>query len=346
MTQETDEKKPNRFGVAVVLLLAVVFFSLLALIFLFGRGERPERPGDAGEATELMVVPPRVRIRTQPSAQAPVLENAVRGERLTVEEERGAWVLVRTSKGTRGWADRAYLERPSDYERRLARAAEIRKLPSLAGVVAQRAPLFSGPGPFYPIVGELLPEREVKVYTRDHDFYAVESEGMIAYADVSAIDLSDTVGDARFEVAVSDQVEPAQLDAPPLTTTVVEREPAHEPEPPAAVEPPPVPRPRPDRIGVWASVPPGGKAPEIIRRATPRYPPAARRAGAEGTVVLRAIVRQDGRVDEVEILRDLPFGLGEAARDAVRDWRFSPATYQGQPIDVYYTVTVHFRMPR
>ena len=60
--------------------------------------------------------------------------------------------------------------------------------------------------------------------------------------------------------------------------------------------------------------------------------------------MIRAIVRKDGRVDEAEIMRDLPWGLGEAARAAVRQWRFLPATYQGDPIDVYYTVTVRFRL--
>jgi TonB family protein len=44
------------------------------------------------------------------------------------------------------------------------------------------------------------------------------------------------------------------------------------------------------------------------------------------------------------IIRDQPNGLGDAAADAVRRWRFAPATYQGRPIDVYYTVTVNFKL--
>ena len=50
------------------------------------------------------------------------------------------------------------------------------------------------------------------------------------------------------------------------------------------------------------------------------------------------------RLDNVEILKDLPYGLGDAAREAVEQWRFRPATYRGEPIDVYYTVTVNFRL--
>jgi protein TonB len=95
---------------------------------------------------------------------------------------------------------------------------------------------------------------------------------------------------------------------------------------------------------VYAVVPAGGTQPEEVDRVVPRYPPMARRAGVGGSVVIRGIVRRDGRIDDVEIIKDLPYGLGDAARDAVRRWRFRPATYRGEPIDVYYTVTVNFRL--
>ena len=70
----------------------------------------------------------------------------------------------------------------------------------------------------------------------------------------------------------------------------------------------------------------------------------ARRAGIQGAVVVRGIVRRDGTIDNVEVIKDLPQGLGDAAAEAVRRWRFRPATYRGEPIDVYYTVTVNFRL--
>ena len=95
---------------------------------------------------------------------------------------------------------------------------------------------------------------------------------------------------------------------------------------------------------VYPAVPPGGTQPAVIDRTMPRYPMEARIKGIEGPVVIRAIIRRDGTVDDPQILRDLPEGLGEAAARAVRRWRFRPATYQGEPIDVYYTVTVNFRL--
>jgi periplasmic protein TonB len=76
----------------------------------------------------------------------------------------------------------------------------------------------------------------------------------------------------------------------------------------------------------------------------PRYPSSARRRGIGGAVVVRGIVRRDGTIDNVEIIKDLPDGLGQEARRAVSRWRFRPATYRGEPIDVYYTVTVNFRL--
>src|SRR6185295_15121622 len=109
-------------------------------------------------------------------------------------------------------------------------------------------------------------------------------------------------------------------------------------------EQPPQPQPASPQTSVYAAVPLRGTQPEEVDRVVPRYPMAARAAGAGGRVVIRGIVRRDGTIDNVEILKDLPYGLGEAARDAVEQWRFRPATYRGEAIDVYYTVTVNFRL--
>jgi len=99
-----------------------------------------------------------------------------------------------------------------------------------------------------------------------------------------------------------------------------------------------------DGVGVYAEVPPGGTQPEELDRVMPRYPKSAREKGITGPVVVRGIVRKNGTIDDVEVIRELPEGLSEAAREAVAQWRFRPATYQGNPIDVYYTVTVNFRL--
>jgi TonB family protein len=326
-------------GLLVVVALAAIFFALLGLIVLKS-DNRKAGPEDKPTET-LTVLPLRIRIRTEPNARAPVVATATSGERLTMLEDRGAWVRVQTADELAGWAERANLERTAEQQRRLKRYEAIRRLPALKGEVAERASLYAGPGIFYPVVGSLSDGTAVTVYTRDHDFYAVQQGTGIAYADVDAIDLSSS-GTHQLEVpSTARGVPPADTagTAPPVADTAVA-------EPPPLSEP--VPEPQPETIerttGVYSAVPPGGTQPEELDRAIPRYPMAARRASVQGPVVIRGIVRRDGTIDNLEIIKDLPYGLGEEARRAVNRWRFRPATYRGEPIDVYYTVTVNFRL--
>jgi protein TonB len=90
----------------------------------------------------------------------------------------------------------------------------------------------------------------------------------------------------------------------------------------------------------------GMTRPEPLAQVTPRYPAAARAAHREGTVVLEAVIGEDGRVSGVQVLRGLGLGCDEAAVDAVRQWRFRPASIQGRPIKILYTLTVHFELRR
>ena len=323
-------------GLIVVVILGLIFFALLILVLTSG-GKKHTKPPAQSET--LSVLPLRVRLRTQPSATSPVVATATSGEKLIVLEDRGAWVRVQDEEGLAGWAERNALERTSERERRLARYEAIRKMPSLPAMVTERTPLYAGPGIFYPIIGELSSDTQVHVYTRDHDFYAIDHNDGIAYADVDAIDVSATSRQlevhtepaAPTETTASE--EPLAPPAPTQTQTVATEAPAPQPAP-AEV----------DRSGVYAAVPAGGTQPEELERVVPRYPPIARRAGVYGSVVVRGIVRRDGTIDDVEIIKDLPYGLGESAREAVSQWRFRPATYRGEPIDVYYTVTVNFRL--
>ena len=64
----------------------------------------------------------------------------------------------------------------------------------------------------------------------------------------------------------------------------------------------------------------------------------------QGTVLLRVVVTADGRVGDLEIFRSPYRGesLAQAAVDAVRQWRYVPATQGGRPVDVYFTVRVDF----
>jgi TonB family protein len=338
----SDNVTRHKRGLIVVIVLAVIFFALLAAIVL-NSGDRAE-PENVAKAEELTVLPVRIRIRTEPHARAPVVATATSGERVSMLEDRGSWVRVQTGDGLSGWAERANLERTIEGQRRKARYDAIRRLPPLQGEASERAQLYAGPGIFYPLVGEVAEGTNVTVYTRDHEFYAIEHNKQIAYASVDAIDVS--ASGSQLDVKTSSAEPPASATdtastAPPevaQTDTAV-------PEP-TPVEPAPAPEPEPVErtTGVYTSVPPGGTQPRELDRAVPRYPAAARRAGVQGPVVVRGIVRRDGSIDNVEIIKDLPHGLGEEARRAVSRWRFRPATVRGEPIDVYYTVTVNFRL--
>ncbi len=334
----TDARTRHGRGLAIVILLAVMFFVLLALIVVkAGKNE----PKEVQVSETLTVLPARIRIRTEPNARAAVVAQAKNGDRLTLLEDRGAWVRVETGEKLSGWAERAYLERTVEQQRRLERYKAIRRLPPLKGVAGDRTPLYAGPGIFYPLLGELPRSSDVVVFTRDHDFYAIDHGGSVAYASVDAIDVSST-GTRQLDVA-SAETSTTETTATTATTTAVTETTATEPLP-LPPTPTPVPTPSEPAGGVYTAVPPGGTQPEEVDRVIPAYPSAARRAGIGGPVVVRGIVRKDGTIDNVEIIRDLPYGLGESARRAVSRWRFRPATFAGEPIDVYYTVTVNFRL--
>lgn len=337
-----DSQTRHGRGLAVVIALAVIFFALLGLIILRTE-ERPQTAGTTQQET-LTVLPVRIRIRTEPHARAPVVATAASGERVTLLEDRGAWVRVQTADGLSGWAERANLERTAEQQRRKKRYEAIRHLPPLKGVATHRAQLYAGPGIFYPLVGELAEGTDVTVFTRDHDFYAIDYRDAIAYADIDAIDIS--ASGTQLEVAQTASTDTAATDMTDTPTTMPPEMSDTAPAEPPAFEPAPEPEPVPVErtTGVYSAVPPGGTQPEEIDRVIPRYPASARRAGVQGAVVVRGIVRRDGTIDNLEIIKDLPHGLGDEARRAVSRWRFRPATYRGEPIDVYYTVTVNFRL--
>ena len=84
-------------------------------------------------------------------------------------------------------------------------------------------------------------------------------------------------------------------------------------------------------------------APTKIHDVAPGYPRMARDARIQGIVIIQATIGMDGRVIDAEVLRPVPF-LGQAALDAVRQWRFTPTQLNGEPVAVIMTVTVNFRL--
>jgi protein TonB len=84
--------------------------------------------------------------------------------------------------------------------------------------------------------------------------------------------------------------------------------------------------------------------PRPLAQPRPLYPEIARRARREGAVILSVILAEDGRVRDLEVVSGLPFGLSEAAAEAVARWRYEPARLAGRAVPVRMTVTVNFRL--
>jgi TonB family protein len=133
---------------------------------------------------------------------------------------------------------------------------------------------------------------------------------------------------------------PARYHASRLTLTALallallgHAVPAISQEAPRAAGPPPY------RVGDGVS------RPEILSQTTkPVYTELARRARVTGTVIVEAIIDENGDVKDVRVLKGLPMGLSQAAVDAVKTWRFKPATREGRPVPVYYVLTVNFQV--
>ncbi|EAU64992.1 MxcH [Stigmatella aurantiaca DW4/3-1] len=72
--------------------------------------------------------------------------------------------------------------------------------------------------------------------------------------------------------------------------------------------------------------------PRVLSEVKIPYPDEARRAGIEGTVTLSITVDLEGKVVSVKVISGPGYGLNEAARDAIRRFRFKPAVKGGEAV--------------
>jgi TonB family protein len=86
------------------------------------------------------------------------------------------------------------------------------------------------------------------------------------------------------------------------------------------------------------------KAPVAIHRVEPLYPDEARQARISGIVILETTIDRNGVIRDVRVLKPLPFGLSQAAVDAVKQWSFKPGTKNGEPVDVISNLTINFML--
>jgi TonB family protein len=83
------------------------------------------------------------------------------------------------------------------------------------------------------------------------------------------------------------------------------------------------------------------KPPSKIKDVKPVYPAIAQSAHVVGAVTIEATIGPDGKVIDTKVVRSVPL-LDQAALDAVRQWEYTPALLNGEPVPVLVTVTVNF----
>ena len=81
----------------------------------------------------------------------------------------------------------------------------------------------------------------------------------------------------------------------------------------------------------------------LISKVQPIYPPLARQARVQGTVVLQAVIAKDGTIQELQVTSGHPM-LIQAAMDAVKQWRYKPYYLNGEPVLVRTTINVNFEL--
>jgi TonB family protein len=86
--------------------------------------------------------------------------------------------------------------------------------------------------------------------------------------------------------------------------------------------------------------------PSATRKVDPGYPMQLMRENVAGTVIVYAVIRADGTVGNVRVLRGVDERLDRFACQAVAQWRFQPAMKNGSPVDVEATFQIPFRPPR
>jgi len=93
---------------------------------------------------------------------------------------------------------------------------------------------------------------------------------------------------------------------------------------------------------------PHSQEPVLKRMVQPNYPDIARQAALEGTVTVQFYVNQKGIVEEVRVARANPVGLGfeEEAVKAVRQWAYIPALQGDQPVGVWVSQVIRFKVSK
>jgi TonB family protein len=88
----------------------------------------------------------------------------------------------------------------------------------------------------------------------------------------------------------------------------------------------------------------GLSAPTCPVRPEPTYSDDARKAHIQGTVVLDSVIQKDGTINVKGVSRSLGYGLDDAAREALRNWKCNPGKLDGKPVAVQIQIVINFHL--
>ena len=132
--------------------------------------------------------------------------------------------------------------------------------------------------------------------------------------------------------------QPKEKPAPVLETTQSTAPAEHAPVAPPVIETPPPPPAPPAVTQARFDA-------DYLRNPAPPYPPASRRFGEEGKVILRVRVSPEGSAEQVEIKTSSGSPrLDDSAQRTVRTWKFIPAKRGGAPVESWVLVPIHFKL--
>ena len=90
----------------------------------------------------------------------------------------------------------------------------------------------------------------------------------------------------------------------------------------------------------------GPLAPPVpMHKVDPRYPSTLMDERVEGEVILYGVIRENGSVDSIQLVRGVDERLDKNAMSAFSEWKFEPATREGQPVDLEAIVHIPFHAP-
>jgi len=81
----------------------------------------------------------------------------------------------------------------------------------------------------------------------------------------------------------------------------------------------------------------------LVTKVTPPYPPMAKMARVQGSVILQAVISKRGNIENLRVVSGHPM-LVQSALDAVKQWRYRPYLLNGEPVEVETQITVNFSL--